>query len=54
MHYFIIKIPEKREIQQITLIIHQVLNLKTLRIFIKKAQQNLLRRIILYVLETIF
>ena len=28
-HYFIMKIPKKREFQQIALIIHQILNLKT-------------------------
>ena len=39
-HYFIIKIPNKRELNKLDLIIHQILTLKTSSIFIKNVLQN--------------
>ena len=39
-HYFVIKIPNKRELHQIHLIIYQILTFKTLRIFIKSVLGN--------------
>ena len=39
-HFFITKIPNKRELQQITIIIHRILVLKILVISIKNIQLN--------------
>ena len=64
MHYFIMKIPSKRELQQITLIICQILTFKTLKTFIKIHSKTLfffgdwlyscVSQVILYVLEIIY
>ena len=39
-HFFITKIPNKRELQQIAKIINQILALKVLLIFIENVQMN--------------
>ena len=39
MHCFIMKVPSKRELNKLHLIIHQILNLKSLRIFTKNVQK---------------
>ena len=40
MHYFIMKTPNKQELQQITLIIYEILNLKNVWVYMKKLLQN--------------
>ena len=60
---FLLKIPNKRELQKLYLIIHQILTFKTLWVFIKSVLQScilfwllilLLHQIIPHVLERIF
>ena len=46
--YFVKKIPNKREIQQNALVIHQILTFKTLRIFIK----NICKAISFLIIDT--
>ena len=62
-HYFVMKIPNKRELQKLRLVIHQILTFKILWIFIKILLQNhihfwllilLFHQIILYISERIF